>query len=505
LPGTERDQVLLAIVEAVAGSDTGQAAHLAATITEDHLRSRALELLVRSLVDHAPDRAQALAAGITDPWYRARSLAALARSLVEDDPGRARQLVDEAERLADQVSHFPPAWDLAQLVQTVAKLSPAEAIGLVTLIPGSLARVEPLATIANRVFEDEPERARDLFRSAVELAETDTDGRFRRRRLVRVVEAMVTCEPARALELADGVARGAELNELEAAARAVAAADPRHARGLLEGADLAGSSRCAALGRLAGAVADHDPGQALDLFQQAVEAASGLRGERDRWAALTQVAVLMRDSDPEGAAELAGTVAGDAESDWERSQAAIALAGARPERAARLIEEIGDDAFRGMALAELARSLAGTDARLARTNLDRAMATIPLVSSDDRPGQALAGAALAVAHGDAAAALQYLEAVPDDAGRRIVLGHLAGAALPDVNNRSADALAGYLLGSGRGNDSTGQLSTGGWTLPSTLQFVNGFLAALATSTPARAPAIAQEVARVLERYWPAIP
>jgi hypothetical protein len=505
LPGTEREQVLLAIIEAVAGTDTEQATQIAATITEDHLRSRALDLLVRALVDHAPGRAQALAAGITDPWYRAGSLAAMARSLAGDDPGRARQLVDEAERLADQVSRFPPSWELAELVQTVATLSPAEAIGLVTRIPGSLARVGPLATIASRVFEDEPERARELFRSAVGLAEAETDGRFRRRQLVRVVEAMVAREPATALELADGVAREAEPDELEAAARAVAAADPRHARGLLEAAGLAGSSRCAALGRLARAVAEHDPGQARDLFHHAVEAANGLPVERDRWASLTQLAVLMRDSDPEGAAELAGTVAKDAESDMERSQAAIALAGARPERAARLIEEIGDDAFRGMALAELARSLAETDPRLARTNLDRAMATIPLVSSDDRPGQALAGAALAVAHGDAAAALQYLEAVPADAGRHIVLDHLAGAVLPDGSRKSADALAGYLLGSGRGNDPTGLLDTGGWTLPSTLQFVNGFLAALATSTPTRAPAIAQEVAGVLERYWPATP
>jgi tetratricopeptide (TPR) repeat protein len=505
LPGTEREQVLLAIVEAVAGTDTEQATQIAATITEDHLRSRALDLLVRALVDHAPDQAQALAAGITDPWYRAGSLAAMARSLATDDPGRARQLVDEAERLADQVSRFPPSWELAELVQTVATLSPAEAIGLVTRIPGSLARVGPLATIASRVFEDEPERARELFRSAVGLAEAETDGRFRRRQLVRVVEAMVAREPATALELADGVAREAEPDELEAAARAVAAADPRHARGLLEAADLAGSSRCAALGRLARAVAEHDPGQARDLFQHAVEAANGLPVERDRWASLTQLAVLMRDSDPDGAAELAGTVAKDAESDLERSQAAIALAGARPERAARLIEEIGDDAFRGMALAELARSLAETDPRLARTNLDRAMATIPLVSSDDRPGQALAGAALSVAHGDAAVALQYLEAVPADAGRHIVLDHLAGAVLPDGSRKSADALAGYLLGSGRGNDPTGLLDTGGWTLPSTLQFVNGFLAALAISTPTRAPAIAQEVASVLERYWPAIP
>jgi hypothetical protein len=326
----------------------------------------------------------------------------MARSPAGDDPGRARQLLDEAERLADQVSHFPPSWELAELVRTVATLSPAEAIGLVTRIPGSLARVGPLATIASRVFEDEPERARDLF-------------------------------------------------------------------------------------------------------HHAVEAANGLPAERDRRASLTQLAVLMRDSDPGGAAELAGTVAKDAESDWERSQAAIALAGARPDRAARLIEEIGDDAFRGMALAELARSLAETDPRLARTTLDRAMATIPLVSSDDRPGQALAGAALSVAHGDAAAALQYLDAVPEDAGRHIVQGHLAGAVLPDGSGRSADALAGYLLGSGRGNDPTGHLGTGGWTLPSTLQFVNGFLTALATSTPARAPAVAQEVAGVLERYWPAIP
>jgi hypothetical protein len=33
----------------------------------------------------------------------------MARSPAGDDPGRARQLLDEAERLADQVSHFPPS------------------------------------------------------------------------------------------------------------------------------------------------------------------------------------------------------------------------------------------------------------------------------------------------------------------------------------------------------------------------------------------------------------
>jgi hypothetical protein len=503
LTGTERDRVLWAIIEAVATSDSERAVHLAARIADDHLRSRALDLLARSLVDCAPDRAREFAAGITDPWYRGQSLAVVARSLVDDDPGRARQLIDEAKRLADRISHFPPSWDLADLVQTMAKVNPTETIGLVPLIPGFLARIKPLATIAKEVFDEQPRRARDLFRSAIELAETQPDDRFRRRALVSVVEAMVTCEPATAVELADDVATGAELTELEAAAQAVAAADPQHAYRLLAGAGLTASNRCAALSRLAKAMAEHDPDEARDIFHQAVEATTGRPGEPERRASLVQIAVLMRDSDPEYAAKLAGPIADDAESDWERSQAATALASARPERAARLIEAIHDDAFRGMALAELARSLLEADPRLGRTTFDRAMATTPLVSSDDRPGQALADAALAMAHGEAAGALQYLKQVPDKGGQRIMVGHLAGAVLPN-GNKSADALAGYLLGLGSAADPTGQLSARSWTLHGTLQLVNGFLVALATSAPTRAPAMAHEVARVIERYWPVI-
>jgi hypothetical protein len=500
---TQRDRALNSLVKAMAAIDPEIAADLTNLISSDHGRSQAILTIIPSMVEKNLERALELAEQIPRTSPRSKGMAILAQALSKKHKDRARQLCEESVRLADQIGDNAPTWPMAKLVSTIAETDPLCATNLLSRIGYPQARIQPLLAIARALFSSDPDRAYSLFQSALKIANETKDDRYPGRHLVEIVKAMISYFPEEALTLAEEVAQVADYGDLTLVSLAIAASHPKQAENLIIQAELSDTGRCISLARLGETVSEYYPELAKDIFRRAIKYAERIDQQHRRQSSILDIAVSMRESDPEYAAELAKRVSVNTESDRHHMELAMAVARIDPERAASYIDAIKEGGIdRAVALAELSRALLKSDSEWAHRLLDEAADNVIFSNVEDH-ARAFVRTTMEMMENDPARTLDHFTRIPDDGRRRMVLRQF-GLAIPRLKTESLHSLGGYMEGLGESPNIAGSLPDAWWHLHSTLEYVTGFLVALQVSKAANLKEFVVRIFEVVVRFWPEV-
>jgi hypothetical protein len=321
-----KSRALAAIARALAATDPGRAARLAAeaeSAAQFVFGDGALVAVAVALAATDPDRAERIAQSITDEYSRPRALADVAVALAAADP-------DRAERIARSIT------------------SEGSKSSALVGIAGALAVTDP----------DRAER----------IAQSITDEYQKASALADVAKALAVTDPDRAERIAQSItSEDPKASALATIARALAATEPDRAAWLAADVESAVQSvniqfwNVRALADSAVALTAIDPDGALRLAADAERMARSFTDEYSKANALADVALALAVTDPDRAEHIAQSITHEGSQANALVAMAVALAVTDPDRAERIAQSITDEGSKSSALAGIAGALAVTD------------------------------------------------------------------------------------------------------------------------------------------------
>jgi hypothetical protein len=331
-----------------------QAEYIAQSITDKHLKVKALAFVAQVLAATDPDRAARL---IDDAVRVAQSItpeAAKAGALDTPVWVQAATDPDRAERIARSITDESwRAWVLARAAGAMAATDPdraERAAQSITIDPK--AKAAALAYIAEALAATDPDRAERAARS-------NTDESWKALALVWIARAMAATDPRRAEPIARSIIfQSDKARVLARIAGALAATDPARAARLSADAERAAQSitdqgsKAEVLAWVAEALAATNPGRAARLSADAERAAQSITDKGSKRIALHNVAAVLAATDPDRAERIAQSLIGKSSEARASALANIAqaLAATDPDRAERIAQSITDQFFQAMAL-----------------------------------------------------------------------------------------------------------------------------------------------------------
>ncbi|MEV0433296.1 hypothetical protein [Nocardia sp. NPDC050413] len=373
------------LAELIARTDPEHAERLTFAITDPGGRAEALVGVVRAAADADPDRAEAIAGRILDLEWQASALTSIAWAIAETRSAHAAELTVRARALAgatiDQEQH---AETISLVAAAISRFWPERAETLARTVLDPKLRADALIHLV-RSAGTEPAHDARLVESASELVAAMPDDERRRAMLTHLIPAIARIDPDRAVGLAlrsfdDDWRPGA----VTALAVTIANRDPERAETVV--ASLPPTAQPSALVRVAGALADTHPEDAVRLVDDAVRRVERWPDPMEQALVHAAAAAVMVDLDDSRAVALGqravdlppvshGAVLGYlAVRGSQMARIVGSLARVDPDAAEALAHRLDDSFWRGYALALAAGAVATSDAQraeaLARTITD---------------------------------------------------------------------------------------------------------------------------------------
>jgi Caspase domain len=402
--------------------DIERAARIAAEITDDYHRARALTLVAEQFaitdperaiaianqasasvmpVTHAPEKAavygdlarlltiadpyyaERFAADITQPLGRAQAMVEVARQLALTDPGRAARVATRAERIVSQITDSHTKWQaLDWFVKRLSAAAPDHAERIATNAvdepetyrgPGLPMKTWSLSTVAQQLATAEPDRAE---RIAAQITDPDRKAYA----LSKVAEQLATAEPDHAERITAQITKPElKASALVRIARVVTEIDPDRAAVLADQAEstvaeiTSTATKGEALADLAYQFSAFASDRALRTANEAERtmrssdaeksfAADGVIGSIGKRNAMESIALALAVIDTDRAERIAlGTLENIYEAHRALIEFAKRLANIDPDRAEIFAADIADPELKATALGELAATFLRMD------------------------------------------------------------------------------------------------------------------------------------------------
>lgn len=422
---------------------------VAHSVSDENVKAAALARLALAVANTDPDRAERIVESIRDEAEKAEALARLAQAVAVVEPDRADRLTKAAEDVASSASPTlkDKAW--AAIGQVTLSTDPDRTERIAeSIIDGPAWTAWLLASVAQKIGNSDPDRARSLISRAERVARSITDAPNRANVLCRIAQAAADTDPYLAAWLITdsvGVAQlivprpstsyripgGTSIDPgqekakiLGGIARTTATIDPDYAERIaksITSEDEKGDAQV----KIVAAVVRADPDRAERI-------AETITGEKWRAVASVRIARAVADTDPDRAERIAEWITSEDHKGDALAGVAMAVAGTDPERAERIAEAIICEDCKVMAMASIARAVANSDPDRAERLVVTAEEIARSIASDAERCSALAALALAVVEIDpdrterlAATAEQIAWSIASDTERGSVLSGLA--------------------------------------------------------------------------------